>query len=545
MVQNQKGMIQAAGRALLISTAVSAILALVGCATGSRPIEGETPSERRSAEGTSNTPPTFREILAHEDQAEVRKLSPEAIHQGNPRELTILGVKLKNTQFDIPISLNSRVEQWVEYFTGKGRPHFEKYLERSEYFIPYITPILRQNGMPEDLVYLAMIESGFNNHAASHAKAVGPWQFISATGKRYGLMVNWWVDERRDTRKSTLAAVGYLKDLYDIFKSWELAAAAYNAGEAKIARAVQRYGTRDFWALTRYRYLRSETRNYVPKIIAAALVAKNRTLFGFAPPQAQKSREEIVAGDGEVVKVEKAAEGQVQAVPSDETLEAILKEAPKEVAQQIAITPDAALPEALKPDPSKPLAQAIPTPQTSKRGEASGVELAEIEVQSPADVLHIAQAAGLTYQTVKSLNPDLLRWVTPPSVKNYRIKLPVNVKEKFLESYNHESYPRQVKFLTYKARPGDSLQRIAHHFGIRVEPIVDLNRIGPKTPLRAGSQVLLPMPVDRSSSLASLEIRDPAERRKVRRRKSRHGNGRVSLEHRQAARSTEVADSRE
>ena len=138
-------------------------------------------------------------------------------------------------------------------FSGRGRGFFARYLERSEFFIPYIIPLLQQNGMPEDLVYLAMIESGFNNLARSHAKAVGPWQFISATGKRYGLRVDWWVDERRDIRKSTLAAVEYLKDLYKMFSSWELAAAAYNAGESKVMRAIRRYGSNDFWVIARQR----------------------------------------------------------------------------------------------------------------------------------------------------------------------------------------------------------------------------------------------------------------------------------------------------
>ena len=150
-----------------------------------------------------------------------------------------------------------------------------------------------------------MIESGFNNFARSHAKAVGPWQFISATGKRYGLMVNWWVDERRDIRKSTLAAVGYLRDLYNMYGSWELAAASYNAGEGKIARAIQRYGTKDFWAIAKQRFLRPETRDYVPKIIAAAILAKNRAQFGFPVSDKKPGAGEAVAGDGEVVKVVK------------------------------------------------------------------------------------------------------------------------------------------------------------------------------------------------------------------------------------------------
>ena len=239
---------------------------------------------------------------AESSDSPVRPSGPSGM--GENGEMTVLGVKLQNTTFDFPITLNSRVEFWVDYFTGRGRKHFEKYLERSEFFIPYIQPILKQNGMPEDLVYLAMIESGFNNHARSHAKAVGPWQFISATGKRYGLMVNWWVDERRDTRKSTLAAVDYLRELYSMFRSWELAAASYNAGEAKIARAIRRYGARDFWALTRHSYLRQETRDYVPKIIAAAIVAKNRTQFGFMAQGATGHEGQAVAGDGELVTLD-------------------------------------------------------------------------------------------------------------------------------------------------------------------------------------------------------------------------------------------------
>ncbi|NDD91219.1 hypothetical protein EBZ37_03950 [bacterium] len=232
-------------------------------------------------------------------------------------EMVVLGVKLQNTSFDFPVTLNSRVEFWVDYFTGRGRKNFERYLERSEFFIPYIQPILRQNGMPEDLVYLAMIESGFNNHARSHAKAVGPWQFISATGKRYGLMVNWWVDERRDTRKSTLAAVEYLRELYSMFRSWELAAASYNAGEAKIARAIRRYGTKDFWSLARHAFLRQETRDYVPKIIAAAIVAKNRTQFGFAGPSSEKHEGQAVAGDGELVNLESRSDSSEELINSE------------------------------------------------------------------------------------------------------------------------------------------------------------------------------------------------------------------------------------
>ena len=117
---------------------------------------------------------------------------------------------------------------------------------------------------------------------------MGPWQFIYLTGKRYGLKVNWWVDERRDPEKSTIAAAKYLKDLYDMFECWYLAAAGYNAGEAKIARAMKRYQTEDFWELAKYPYLKKETRDYVPQMIAAALIAKDPEQYGFTSIEYQE-----------------------------------------------------------------------------------------------------------------------------------------------------------------------------------------------------------------------------------------------------------------
>jgi membrane-bound lytic murein transglycosylase D len=128
---------------------------------------------------------------------------------------------------------------------------------------------------------MALIESGFNPYAYSRSKASGPWQFIYLTGKRYGLRSDWWIDERRDPEKSTVAAAKYLRDLYDMFECWYLAAAGYNAGEKKIATAMKRYRTEDFWELTKYRYLKRETKDYVPQMIAAALIAKDPEKYGF------------------------------------------------------------------------------------------------------------------------------------------------------------------------------------------------------------------------------------------------------------------------
>lgn len=183
--------------------------------------------------------------------------------------------------FDIPIVINHKVQKWMNYFTGRGRKFFAAWLSRSGRYIPMMQSILRENGLPEDLIYLAMIESGFKPYAYSRARASGPWQFIKQTGARYGLKSNYWIDERRDPEKSTIAAAQHLKDLYDQFDHWYLAAAGYNAGQGKVSRAIKRYNTEDFWKMSRYGYLRSETKNYVPKIIAAALIAKNPDRYGF------------------------------------------------------------------------------------------------------------------------------------------------------------------------------------------------------------------------------------------------------------------------
>jgi membrane-bound lytic murein transglycosylase D len=184
---------------------------------------------------------------------------------------------------DIPLTLNSKVEYFIRSFQGEGRNAFSRWLSRSERYIPMMKEVLKKEGLPEDLVYLAMIESGFSPHAYSVAAAVGPWQFMSATGKRYALRIDGWIDERRDPLKSSVAAALYLKELYGIFnKDWYLAAAGYNAGENKILRAIDRYNSTDFWELSKGSYLARETKEYVPKLLAAAIIAKEPARYGFA-----------------------------------------------------------------------------------------------------------------------------------------------------------------------------------------------------------------------------------------------------------------------
>jgi membrane-bound lytic murein transglycosylase D len=181
----------------------------------------------------------------------------------------------------LPVDLNKKVEYAIKYFQTRARPHFVEWHKRFGKYDKLMRKILRSEGVPGDFVYLAMIESGFSPRAVSRAGAVGIWQFMYWTGKKYELNINWWDDERRDFDHSTRAAARYLKNLYDMFGSWYLAAAAYNVGEGKIDRAIRRYRTNDYWKLVKYRYLPRETKNYVPKMLAALTIVKDPERYGF------------------------------------------------------------------------------------------------------------------------------------------------------------------------------------------------------------------------------------------------------------------------
>lgn len=183
--------------------------------------------------------------------------------------------------FDLPVTYNSRVKKWIQYFQKPGRTTFRVWLERSSRFLPMIQGELKEAGLPTDLAYVAMIESGFSPHAVSHAAAMGLWQFIEPTGKRYGLKTAWWLDERRDFLKATRAAIRYMSDLYKQFGSWDLVAASYNMGENGVRRLIKRHGTNSFWKLADLGVLPEETRDYLPKILAAILMSKAPGLYGF------------------------------------------------------------------------------------------------------------------------------------------------------------------------------------------------------------------------------------------------------------------------
>ncbi|HYL14491.1 MAG TPA: LysM peptidoglycan-binding domain-containing protein [Terriglobales bacterium] len=188
--------------------------------------------------------------------------------------------EIKATHSDLPLMLNDTVAGYINYFSSRGRDVLEHGLERSGQYHEMIHRVLKEEGVPQDLIYLAQAESGFRPLALSRAGARGMWQFMSSRARGYGLTRTWWIDERQDPEKSTRAAARHLKDLYSQFGDWYLAMAAYNSGPGTVQNAVKRTGYADFWELYRRNVLPRETRNYVPIILAVTIMAKNPAQYG-------------------------------------------------------------------------------------------------------------------------------------------------------------------------------------------------------------------------------------------------------------------------
>jgi membrane-bound lytic murein transglycosylase D len=199
---------------------------------------------------------------------------------------------------DFPVELNDSVLACIDLYAGRLREWFASALARGGRYLPQIRETFKAEGVPQDLAYLALVESAFRPAALSRAKARGVWQFIPATGRRYGLEQDWWVDERSDPEKATLAAARYLKQLHGMFGDWNLAMAGYNAGENTVARGLKRYQATDFWQLARTRALRPETKNYVPLIHAAIVVAKAPERYGFDVQPEPRPAYETVTVEG-------------------------------------------------------------------------------------------------------------------------------------------------------------------------------------------------------------------------------------------------------
>jgi membrane-bound lytic murein transglycosylase D len=245
---------------------------------------GPVPEEPLPGEEISQSPLDELAEVMPELTSEQEVLEPEAVEP---------------IKFDIPVVVNKQVKFWLDYYSKKHKSSFEPGLVRSGRYLPMFRRIFEEEELPQDLIYMAHVESAYKTTAYSRARARGIWQFIAGTGRRYGLRIDYWVDDRLDPEKSARAAAAYLKDLYAEFGDWYLAMAAYNAGEGKIRRALRRSGAKDFWGIAGTRYIRRETKNYVPAIIAAILISKEPDKYGFRfEPEAPMAPYETVLIDG-------------------------------------------------------------------------------------------------------------------------------------------------------------------------------------------------------------------------------------------------------
>jgi len=380
--------------------------------------------------------------------------------------------------------------KWLTYFTKKDSSRFQRHLDRAEPYRPLVERIFEEYGVPADLFYLGVIESGFVIHAKSHASAVGVWQFIEGTATRYGMDVNSYVDERRDPLRATVAAAKYLRDLHNVFHSWPLAMAAYNAGEGRVLRAVMRGKTRNFWELAEKGMLPSETANYVPKILAAMSISQNRARFGFreAPSQmfpdlklvevpsgvslhtlarqAQVSVEDLKTYNPHLLKdmtpPGKGNHGVWVLENSAESVRKAAVEVPQSVSSfkpQVAANTRAA-PARPASAAAKRSVQATRAPAPKPAPKSSPTKL--VYVKSGDTLIDIAKTHGTTVDEVKRLN----------HLKSTRLLVGQSLRVPGAGT----SY-RPKSTVQYRVRPGDNLHRIAKKFGQSVDEIRALNSL--------------------------------------------------------------------
>jgi len=380
--------------------------------------------------------------------------------------------------YQIPVILNDSVENHLEYFKTRGRDVFQKWLDRSARYIPVMQQIFRDKNLPEDLVYVAMIESGFNPYAVSWARAVGPWQFMPHTGKLYGLKIDWWVDERKDPIKSTHAAAEHLKDLHNLFGSWPLAMASYNAGAGKVQRAVLRTRSEDFWDLKASRYIRRETKNYVPKYMAATIIAKNPEAYGFTIPSVDPYMyDEVVISESTDLRLAARCAGA--------TYEAV-KELNPELKRWVT-PPDAPRYLLRIPKGTRETFQANFTSVTADqrvRWERHLVEKGET-------LAGIAKHYNTTPDTVRDINGLKKNRITPG--KHLLIPVDTNGRSQDLAALSPVELGKKQQIL-YRVRRGDNLSKIARKHSVTVADIREWNN-GLKN-IRAGQKIRLVVDVD-------------------------------------------------
>jgi len=332
----------------------------------------------------------------------------------------------KNISHDLPLTVNDQVLSFLNFFqTPRGRAIVETGLRRAGRYREMISRVLREEGMPQDLIYLAQAESAFQPLALSRAGARGIWQFVAYRGQQYGLRHTWWIDERQDPEKATHAAAQHLRDLYKLYGDWYLAMAAYNCGPGNVQKGIERTGYADFWELYKRNVLPRETKNYVPIIIALTLIAKD------------------------------AAHYNIQAEPE----------------------------------------AAIPT-DIVKPGRAIDLRL-------------VAETIDVDVETLRSLNPSLLRLATPED-PTFELHLPPGTAQKFSAEIADIPPDKWVSWRRHRVETGETLTSIAKKYRVTAAAVADANNLERSAALDAGEKLIIPAtqaPSETKRRLVSYRVR--------------------------------------
>lgn len=403
------------------------------------------------------------------------KLRHDVIQLVEPIEVEIGNTKytvLDDRDGHIPIVTNKKVEQFIRYFQTKGKKQFEIYLTRHALYGDMIQNILKQYSLPEELIYLAMIESGLNPKAYSRANASGMWQFIYSTGIRYNLNRNWYMDERRDPEKATHAACKYLTDLYEQFDNWYLALAAYNAGSGRITRAQRLHQTSDFWQL---HALPRETRNYVPFFLAATIIGRDPAKYGFNPPKNNPWKYDVV-------EIEKSADLSILAQSAGISL-ATLRQYNPELRQSATPT----------------ISYNLKLPIGKKDlFEIKYAALPESKRFAPQYITHRVRSGENLGSISRKFRVSIHDIAAVNKIKNrHKIKvgqiltIPVRGATKVSYSTVNSNRPTGTTKKTYTVKKGDTLGQIAESYRIQARQIRSWNGIKYGEYIHPGQKIIL------------------------------------------------------
>ena len=419
-------------------------------------------------------------------------LAADLSHHPHYRELKI---RVLAGQADIPIDLTPEVEKYIHYFCTERRKYFSLYLSRSTAYLPMIQTVFREQGLPLDLAYKALVESGFNPRALSRAHALGLWQFMYRTGLLYGLRRNTYIDDRMDPEKSTHAAARHLNHLYEYFGDWHLVVAAYNCGQGRMDRAIARSKTRDFWKI---HALPRETRNHVPKFMAAVIIAKDPAFFGFEDVVYQPPMSYDKVTLTEPVNLRLAAE-------CAGTTYTYLRHLNPELRRPY--TPPAMQRNAYnlrvpKGTGAKFRANYAQIPAHKK------IQLVDYEVKRGDTLSRIASRVGVSATDLQAANgitnPRRLQIGQKLSIPMYpnAQRLPATTQARSVlqtKNIDQKPDPQNYRQINVTVRAGDTLWGIAKRKGITVSHLRAWNNLNTNRPIHPGDRLTLWVPKDGTS----------------------------------------------